>query len=255
MSLFNFGANFNRPGPGIPKDAPKKTGAKLFFEILGREFWSLLSLNLIYILACLPIITIGPATAALSRVTITMVRDQNVYVWRDFWEAFRKNIKQGLLFGIPSTMFVVAALLIDFSMVIEVLSGQAGILQMALIVLWTFLGVSAGCYIFPMVAYISLPWLPLLKNSLLLIVLGKLRTFAAVIVNVAVASAFMLWFPVSVLAMLVGVFAFLSFFTSFMVWPVIDKYVIHGAELQASREEAENDATVEEEEAVSLPNR
>ncbi|MEG0853338.1 MAG: YesL family protein, partial [Angelakisella sp.] len=230
MSFFGLGPNYNRPGPGIPKDAPKKKGAALFFEILGREFWSLLVLNLTYVLACIPIITIGPATVALNRVTITMVRDQNVYPWRDFWDAMRKNWKQGLLFGIPATLFVAAAIWINLGMLL----GGATTLSMAFIFLWTFLGVSLGCYIFPMAAYVDLPSLPMLKNSMFLIVLGKFRTIAAVAVSIAASTLAIAYFPISPMVMIfLGYFAFLSLFISFMVWPVIERFVINGGEQPA----------------------
>ena len=35
MGLFH--SNFDRPGPGVAPDAPRKKGAARFFEILGRE--------------------------------------------------------------------------------------------------------------------------------------------------------------------------------------------------------------------------
>lgn len=227
MSFFGLGPNYNRPGPGIPKDAAQKKGAALFFEILGREFWNLFTLHFVYLLACLPIITIGPATVALSRVTVTMIRDQNVYVWRDFWEAFRKNIKQGLLFGIPATMFVMAAFWMNIGILFGAAAGQSSLPAMVLIFLWTFLGVAVGCYLFPLVAYVGLPSFALLKNALFLMVLGKFRTLAAVLVSIVAASAVALFYPVSFIVLLfAGSFALLSFFTSFMVWPVIAKYVI-----------------------------
>lgn len=224
MSFFGFGIDYNKPGPGIPKNTPEKKGAALFFDIFFREFWGLLALNLIYIAACVPLVTIGPATAALCRVTITMVRDQNVYVWRDFWNAFRKNLKQGILFGIPATLFVVTAIMLNITLL---LSPDASLPTSAFLYFWTFLGVAIGCYIFPLVAYIDLPSATLLKNSVLLLVLGKFRTIAATLVSIAAAAAVVAFFPFSLpVIMLFGFFAFLSIFTMFMVWPVIAKFAI-----------------------------
>ena len=36
MGLFH--QNFDKPGPGVSPDAPRKKGAARFFEILGRDF-------------------------------------------------------------------------------------------------------------------------------------------------------------------------------------------------------------------------
>ena len=38
MALFNF--HFDRPGPGVSPDAPRKKGPARFFEMLGRDFVS-----------------------------------------------------------------------------------------------------------------------------------------------------------------------------------------------------------------------
>ncbi len=42
---------WTREGPGIAKDAPKRTGLALFAEILVREWWEMVKLNILFILA------------------------------------------------------------------------------------------------------------------------------------------------------------------------------------------------------------
>ena len=65
MGLFG---GYENAGPGIPKSELEKKGIFKFFEIYGRKFWKLIELNLIYLLFCIPIITFGPATAALLKI-------------------------------------------------------------------------------------------------------------------------------------------------------------------------------------------
>lgn len=50
MGLFNY----NKPGPGISKDAPKKKGIFLYFELFGRKFSKLFSVNMLYFLFSIP---------------------------------------------------------------------------------------------------------------------------------------------------------------------------------------------------------
>jgi uncharacterized membrane protein YesL len=52
--MFGFRLNFDKPGPGVPKDAPRKRGVGRFFEILSRDFTDLIKLNLLYTLCLLP---------------------------------------------------------------------------------------------------------------------------------------------------------------------------------------------------------
>jgi len=87
-------------GPGIDKDAPKPTGLRLLTHVLGREWWELLQLNLLFIAASLPLVTLPAAYAAMVRVTLDMVEDRPVYLWRDFWNAFRASFVRATLLGV-----------------------------------------------------------------------------------------------------------------------------------------------------------
>jgi len=90
-------------GPGIQKDAPQPVGLRLLAAVLGREWWDLLKLNLLFIACSLPIITLPAAYFAMVGICVTMIEDRNVYLWRDFWSAFRARLgittTLGLLMG------------------------------------------------------------------------------------------------------------------------------------------------------------
>ncbi|MBQ3038800.1 MAG: DUF624 domain-containing protein [Clostridia bacterium] len=55
MGLFNY----SKPGPGIEKDAPKKKGVFLFFEIFFRKFWKLCQVTMLHFICSLPIMIIN----------------------------------------------------------------------------------------------------------------------------------------------------------------------------------------------------
>lgn len=56
MGLFSF--NYAKPGPGVDKDAPKKKGIFLYFELLGRKFFKLCQVNMLYFLFSIPYIVL-----------------------------------------------------------------------------------------------------------------------------------------------------------------------------------------------------
>ena len=58
MGLFK---NYENTGVGISKDAPKKKGFSLFWDIFCRKFWKLMEINLVYMLFFLPLLLIFPA--------------------------------------------------------------------------------------------------------------------------------------------------------------------------------------------------
>lgn len=82
--------DWRKSGAGIPKELPAKKGLALFADVIWREAGSLFLLNLLVIAASLPLVTLPAAHAAALRVTAQMVRDENTYLWRDFWSAFRE---------------------------------------------------------------------------------------------------------------------------------------------------------------------
>lgn len=57
------------------------------------EIADLIILNLIYLFFCMPIVTIGAATAALYRVMLNYEKGESVNPVRQFWKAFRENWK------------------------------------------------------------------------------------------------------------------------------------------------------------------
>lgn len=75
-------------------------------EFIAKIF-DLVILNLIFIFSCVPIITIGASTSALSYVTLKMVRGEDPYIWRNFWKSFRQNFKQGTLVWIFSILIFI----------------------------------------------------------------------------------------------------------------------------------------------------
>ena len=70
------------------------SGSRLFFRILGQEAPAVLKLNLLFLLCCLPVVTIPPALLALWQVERRMVEDRVVRSWRHYWDAFRQSWKR-----------------------------------------------------------------------------------------------------------------------------------------------------------------
>ena len=84
--------DYTKPGKGVDKNGPQKKRFFHFFELYFRKFWKLITLNLIYILFCIPIVTIGPATAAMTYILKNYTMERPVFLWSDFLEAFKKTV-------------------------------------------------------------------------------------------------------------------------------------------------------------------
>ena len=75
-----------------------------FFRFLSLVS-DLLMLNVLFIITCLPIVTIGPALTALYSVSLDMIRKRYPTISSSYFKAFKKHFKQGLAIGIINILF------------------------------------------------------------------------------------------------------------------------------------------------------
>ncbi len=102
--------NYEKEGPGISKNAPKKHGFVVFFETFFRNFWKFIPVNIVWCLLNFPLLTNGFANVGLTHVARNTARDKHSFGLSDFFETIKKNKKQALISGIINT--VVYALMI-----------------------------------------------------------------------------------------------------------------------------------------------
>lgn len=99
--------NYEKEGPGISKNAPKKKTFIVFFETFFRNFWKFITINLVYGILSLPIVTNGLANAGITNVTRNIARDKHSFGVSDFFETIKKNWKQALGAGIINTVIYI----------------------------------------------------------------------------------------------------------------------------------------------------
>ncbi len=123
----------------------------------------LMILNFITLICCIPVITAGAALTALHYMCLKMVRDEEGYLLKGYFKAFRENLKQATLLWILLLLAVgvivtdVAVMyyaVIDFPFIIRI-----AILVMGIIVLCT------SMYLFPMQAKFSNAIPQTIKNA------------------------------------------------------------------------------------------
>lgn len=74
----------------------EENGFFLFMSRIG----DIVFLNLCFLLTCIPVITAGTALTALYTVTLKMAENQEGYVVRSYFKAFKDNFKQGMIVGV-----------------------------------------------------------------------------------------------------------------------------------------------------------
>lgn len=223
MGLFS---NYENAGPGIPKSELEKKGFFKWLEIYKGKFWKLIELNLIFLLFCLPIVTIGPAIAAMTKVTRNYSQERPIFLWNEFTKAFKSNFKQSFVMGIIDIIFVVAAFF-----AIPIYSSMAKeqsffyipfILTLSMI----FIFLMMHFYIYLMIVSTNLSLRKIVKNSFILVSLGLKSSLLTLLGMFFVVALLFLFYPYSSFVMPFIPFSLISLIVSFNCFPVIRKYVI-----------------------------
>ena len=64
-----------------------------FFQFMN-SLAAFIGLNVIFLITCLPIFTIGPALTALYTVTLKEARKEGGYIFSTYFKAFKENFRQ-----------------------------------------------------------------------------------------------------------------------------------------------------------------
>ncbi|MDR0944434.1 MAG: DUF624 domain-containing protein [Ruminococcus sp.] len=229
-----FSSDYGKAGPGIAKNAPRKKSFFRFFDLFFRKFWKLIALNLITFLLCLPIVTIGPAIAGMTRVIRSFTLEKSIFMMHEFWKGFKDNWKMSVPVGLVDIFVLVSV--ITGLYIYPRMANQAegnGTLFIALCVISVSFGLTLlmmNFYIFPMIVAVDLKLLQIIKTSFfltaraLLTNLITLLIFAVIIFLVVLGSLYNYLLLIIVPVILLSLLCFIVVYRSY---PVIQKFVIN----------------------------
>ena len=166
MSLFGL-HDYEKAGSGIAKNAPKKKPFFAFVELYFRKFWKLIQLNIITFLFCIPIVTIGPALAGMTKVLRNFTLEKNSFIFHDFWKGFKQNLKQSLPVGFLDLLFTVSAVA-ALKVYPELYNSTGSYVYIILCVISVSFALTIlmmNFYILPMIVATNLSFSNIIKNS------------------------------------------------------------------------------------------
>ncbi|MCQ2574317.1 MAG: YesL family protein [Treponema sp.] len=132
-----------------------------FFKFWDK-FIDLFFLNLIMLVCCLPVITIGPAVTAAYAVLLKMVDDEEGYIYKSYFKYFKSNFKKGMILGIIFTL-AAYALYIEWQVVTKM--DDVNFIFIVIAILSTAIVIAGGLYVFPLTARYENTVKNTIKNS------------------------------------------------------------------------------------------
>ena len=127
---------------------------------------NLFLLNILWLIFSIPIITMGAATSAVYYITLKMVKNEEGYIIKDFWYAFRQNLKQGIM--IEFVLLVGGIILLGDIWYFLHLGNIFGYIFAAIFSIGLTIYVLTLIFIFPLLAKYSNTVFGTLKNAVLM---------------------------------------------------------------------------------------
>ena len=181
-------------------------------RVLGR-LGDIIILNMIFVVGCIPVITIGTSLSALYAVAMKMARGEDPSVWKEFWKAYKRNFRPATICWL--VMAVIAILLfVDFRIIGVLKRGSESMYSIMRIVLAYIARFENGIF-------------ATLRNALLLAAAHIPSTI--VIVGLSVGSLILTLFTSRsfVIASIIWVFfgfAVLAYVQAFLLCRIFEKY-------------------------------
>lgn len=257
-------------GVSIEGSAPSVSSLLgLATEQLNVPVWTTGKVVGVVLLLLFTVVTWGWQNVGAAYNLRSLVRGDSCFLWSDYFYAIRRNLKQGLIFGILDFLFIVV-LLFDFfyfSMMEDIF--YIGILYVVFLVL-LLLYIVMRFYIYHMMVTFDLSIKKLLKNALIFTMLGIKRNLMGLLGIVAVIAlnlviivpCLSVGFSVPIILPLFYFPALSGFIATYAAWPNIRRYMIdpYDENGNAKAQEAdieeytdEEDETPEDEEATLPP--
>jgi uncharacterized membrane protein YesL len=228
--------NYEKEGPGISKNAPKKKTFIVFFETFFRNFWKFITINLVYGIISLPQITSGLASAGFTHVARNTARDKHSFGLSDFFDTIKKNWKQALGAGIINTL-VYAIIIFDLWFFYTSVKGVFGVIGLGLMLSVLVIFTMMNYFIWTLMITFKFKLKQIYKNSFNFAVINLKKNFLCFFVLLLVHAVYVgilflfqrFWHIVLAFEIFAYILTYPGFkflLVQYCCFPAIKKYII-----------------------------
>ena len=146
-----------------------------------EKMGQLILLNILTILCSLPVVTFGASFAALNTVVLKMSKDEESYVAKSFFKAFKANLKLGILSSI-SILVLLALGFADYYAMTLVEAWFVDISRILLIVFGIFFAITVT-FLFPVMAKFEAGFIDTVKNAFKFAISHIFKTILMLVLN------------------------------------------------------------------------
>lgn len=258
--------DYTKPGPGIDKDAPPKARFIVFFEVLGRKFWNLIKMNIMYnlfnlpaiiaafyathfifqvqiikedllnefmlrsfisaFLLCIPVIAVGPAQAGCTYILRNYSREEHAFLWWDFKDTALKNLKESVIICVLDFVFV---LLFGYAINFWIRFEMDSVIPniaSAFLILAFIIFLMMHLYIYPMLITFKLSVRQIYKNALIFALAKFLPNLGILLLCFLILVATFIYPVIGIILYIFFTVSFIGLIINFYTFPKLKKYII-----------------------------
>jgi len=147
----------------------------------------LLILNFIFLIFSIPIVTIGANYTALTYTMLKIVKNEDTYIWREYWSSFKSNFKQATQMWLIFIPFILILSCDVFFWVMDVKEGTGlfpKVLKVTTVIV-IFIVFAVIIYAFPVLSHFDNTVKNSMKNALIISVINIPYTLYFMVLMIA----------------------------------------------------------------------
>lgn len=198
-----------------------------FFEVLGK-ITDIIILNLLCIISCLPIITIGASVTSTYFVALQMVRDEETYIIREFIKRFKENF----IFSTKVwSIILIIGLVLSFDFYISrlILNEYMRITLQFILTIVSIIFVFLLTYVFPIISKFENTIKNTMINSILISIQHLPKTIFMIFINLSPIILTLIlsnyWGHILFFYTVMG-FASITYINSIFFNKIFEKYIV-----------------------------
>lgn len=191
-----------------------------FFQFMNT-LAAFILLNILFLISCLPIFTIGAALTSLYSVTMAYAKDEQGYLIKHYFISFKNNFKQAT--AIWMILLLLSAILVFNMAFWHAMGSLLGTIVFVLVGLVLILTLLCYLYVFPLIGRFSNSTFQSIKNAIFIAFQNLKYTILFVLLHSLCLFLIYTFVPVALLFFLFG-FAFMAYVQSFLFNRIFKKY-------------------------------
>lgn len=181
-------------------------------------------LNVVFLICCLPVVTIGASLTAMSYVTLKMKDEEEGYIIRSFFRSFKLNFKQSTLIWLLM-LFLGIFLGLDF-VIIGNMEGSMSSVMKILVIMGALIWMMIFVYVFPLQSRFYNPIKATLQNAIILAIANFPKTICMIAIIIGAVlltlwNGYTLWY--GLLVWTLGGFALIAWANSHFLYGIFKK--------------------------------